>query len=143
MLEESNQTLKWGINQEQAWRVSKPQHYLGKDDFSRIKWTEKILGGLRCGILAYLPENQSLERLHVWLIPPENTYPNTFWFAYMKIFNHLLKEIGSPEMKPVRGNFYAPFLTWRHDGCSLQLYCGERHGEYTNLTINVGNKTEY
>jgi len=133
--ENSLTVLPWGITRDAAWKIGSPTHYNLKDDFTRIKWEEPILGGLNCGILAYLPNDKKLSEIHIWRILDPKKYPRDPWYAYMNIFDHLLSEIGAPEMTPSKGNLYAPILTWHLDDCTLSLITGERFGDFTSLTI--------
>ena len=139
LLEDSKTVLQWGSTREEAWKTAKPAHHNLPDDDTRIEWDERILGGLTCRLLAYLPDSQRLYSVMVWLLLPEDSYwKNDALYCYCRFFDHLLARIGTPKMRP--GSGYAPILTWAHEGCMLQLYTGERHGNFTTLEICHGKR---
>jgi len=142
LLEDSKTVLHWGATRDEAWRTAKPNHYNLKDDDTRIKWEEHMLGGLPCGLLAYLPDSTRLDHVTLWMRVPENTYPREALYQYCRFFDHLFTRIGNPTIRAARG-FYAPLLTWEHQGCILQLYTGERHGDFTTLEISHGRPPRF
>jgi hypothetical protein len=134
-LEDSKATLRWGAKRAEAWRIGQPTGRTPNDD-TRLQWKEHLLGGLQFGLLAYLPDETSLDRVSLWLCLNPNSYrANDSIFQYCVLFNHLVKELGTPSIQPRRSHLYAPILTWQHDGCLLQLITGERHGDFTTLEI--------
>ncbi len=134
-LEDIDTLLPWGVDRAGAWKVKGATHYNLKDDDTRIKWEANIFGGLRCGILAYLPDQNKLSEVHIWRLLDQSRYPREPWYAYMQFFDHFLTHIGPPSMMPSAGSHYAPFLTWRADDCTLSLSTGERFGDFTSLVI--------
>jgi hypothetical protein len=130
--ESSRELLKWGCTRAEAWQVKGASQYLPDGD-TRIQWEDNLFG-LRCGILAYLPDNTILDHVYIWMRLPENTYPNSALYQYCKFFDHLFRDYGTPHIQ-ASGGLYAPLLTWERHGCRIQLSTGERHGEYTTVEI--------
>jgi len=143
LFEDSKEMLSWGITRDKAWRVSKPSPYNLPEDKTRIKWEATILGGLDCGILAYLPNEDSLDHLTIWIRERKGYRGSDALYHYLKFFDHLASQMGSPIATPSKGNLYGPILTWEYDSCSLQLYAGERHGDFCTLEINHGRKPRF
>lgn len=143
-LENAKQTLRWGCTRKQAWRVGRSASRFEGDD-TRIQWEETLLGGLSSGLLAYLPDDTILDKVTVWLRQREGIYRgDDEVFHYLTIFDHLVRHLGPPSsIQPSAGSFYAPILTWQHDGCSLQLVTGERHGDFTVLEITKEKNPRY
>jgi hypothetical protein len=75
--------------------------------------------------------------------PPENSYPKEALYQYCKFFDHLVGDYGTPYIKPAAGSLYAPILTWERWGCFLQLYTGERMGDFTVLEISHGKEPRF
>ncbi len=143
-LENAKETLRWGCTRKQAWRVGKPASRFPGDD-TRIQWEETLLGGLSCGLLAYLPDETVLDEASVWLRAREGVYRgDDSVFHYLTFFDHLVQQLGTPSsIRSGAGSFYAPILTWQRDGCALQLVTGERHGDFTILEITKGKTPRY
>jgi hypothetical protein len=144
LLEDSQSLLCWGASRDTAWSIGNPSHHRQTDDPTRIKWEENILGGLPCGLLAYLPDSATLDRVSIWLRLPENTCPRDARYQYCRLFDHLFVRLGQPHIISAGlGNFYAPILTWKHQNCVLQLYTGEHHGDFTSLEITHGKAPRF
>ena len=143
-LEDSKMILRWGSSRTEAWKIGKPSSRFQNDE-TRIQWEEKMLGGLSCGLLAYLPDDSGLNEVSIWLKPKEEFAKSidSSLFHYCTFFDHIFQQLGAPIIKPRTGSFYAPILTWQHDGCFLQLVTGERHGDYTILEITRGKAPRY
>src|SRR4051812_11299233 len=90
--------LKWGINREQAWKIGSPEHYRVPDDFDRILWNQTVLAGLPCGILAYLPNDSTLDHLTLWYNDFKNNRKRDPLSSYAFMFNHLSYYIGVPKI---------------------------------------------
>jgi hypothetical protein len=140
-LEDANETLPWGCTRDQAWGVGRPQRRFEGDD-TRIEWEEKILGGLPCRILAYLPGDATLDEVTVTFRPAAGAYR---WddpvFHYLVLFDHLVRHFGTPSsVQPSAGSLYAPILTWERDECTFQLITGERHVDFAVLGITHGKR---
>jgi hypothetical protein len=142
LFETSRQLLKWGCTRAEAWALSGATHYNLPDDDTRIQWNENVFG-LPCGILAYLPDDSRLDSVDVWLRLPENWHPRDALYQYCRFFDRLFEDFGTPYIKPAVGNIYAPILTWERLGCFLQLYTGERMGDFTVLEISHGKEPRF
>jgi hypothetical protein len=66
LLEDSKQILPWGCDRAKAWTVGNPARYLPDGDTS-IKWEERMLSSLPCGLLAWLPDGAQLDHVSLWL----------------------------------------------------------------------------
>jgi hypothetical protein len=136
--------LRWGMNVEHAWKVSGATPYNLPDDRHRIKWEAKLFSGIECGILAYLPEAASLDMLTVWMLPKTGYYRgDDALLHYLMFFDRLTRLIGAPTITPSSGGLYGPILTWHLDGCALQLYAGERMGDFCTLEITRGRSPRF
>lgn len=136
--------LPWGVTRAEAWKISNASHSNLPDDDTRIKWEERMLGGVPCGLLAYLPDSTTLDHVTISMRLPENSYHKPGLYPYCFLFDHLLSVIGPPSwMRSGAGGLYAPILTWDFEGCTMQLYTGERMGDFTSLEINHGKSPRF
>ena len=145
LLENSGKLLRWGSNREAAWKIGHPTRCFADDD-TRIKWEENILGGLRCSLIGYLPDDTILNELSITIALLEPNYrSHDALMQYCTLFNHLVQQIGVPSVGaiPKASSMHAPILTWSFNDCILQLVTGERHGDWTDLEISKGKTPRY
>ena len=143
-LEDQRIYLPWGIACDNAWKIGNPKHYNDPLDKTRLTWSGKILNGLNCDLLAYLPNDARLDKVTAWLNRVENDNPAKPIDQYSFIKNHLSNELGNPSEIPTHGSaLVMPILTWLSGKCTLQLYTGDRFGEFTMLEINQGCKPTF
>ncbi len=144
LLEDSGALLPWGVTRDEAWKIANASHANLPDDYTRVKWEERMIGGVSCGLLAYFPDSSTLDHVTIWMRLPEKSYHKPGLYPYCFLFDHLLSVIGPPTwMRSGAGGLYAPILTWDYDGCTMQLYTGERMGDFTSLEINRGKSPRF
>lgn len=144
VLEDSGAIVPWNCSQETAWSIGGSTPTNGKaEDRSRMAWTGKMLGGLDCFACSYIPDGETFRSISVTMILSKDCYPNQPWYAYMKFFDHFFQCIGTPEIRASAGTLYAPILSWRHDGCCIQVYTGERFGDFTTCEVTLGSSGRF
>ena len=142
-LEDAKQTLKWGCSRDQAWLTGKPTRARSDDDLG-LHWKATILAGQECIISAYLPGDARLEQVMIVAQGKPEVYLGACQLMhYCKFFEHLLGQIGAPQMRSGRGSFLAPILTWKHDSCLLELVTGFGMSDATILWITRGDNPRF